>query len=87
MVGQFVISKAGHDKDRLYVITAEEKEFVYLADGRLKKPELPKKKRKKHIQPINVTVEETLKRKLESGACAQPEEIRAAIRQYEESSR
>lgn len=87
MIGQFVISKAGHDKGSLYVVTAEEKGFAYLADGRLKKPESPKKKRKKHIQPINVTVEETLKKKLESGACAQPEEIRAAIRRYEESSR
>lgn len=87
MVGQIVISKAGHDKDRLYVITAEEQEFVYLADGKLKKPESPKKKRRKHIQPINTTVEETLKRKLESGACVQPEEIRAAIRQFEENSR
>lgn len=87
MVGQIVISKAGHDKDRLYVITAAEKEFVYLADGRLKKPESPKKKRRKHIQPINTTVEETLKRKLESGARVQPEEIRAAIRQFEENSR
>lgn len=87
MVGQFVTSKAGHDKGRLYVTVAEEKELVYLADGRLKKPERPKKKRRKHVQPVNATVEEKLKSKLEAGACVQPEEIRAAIRQYEESSR
>ena len=47
MIGQFVISKAGHDKGEIYVIVAEEKDFVYLSDGRLKLPEKPKKKRKK----------------------------------------
>ena len=45
MMGQFVISKAGHDKGTVYVIVAEEGEFVYLTDGRLKKPDKPKKKR------------------------------------------
>ena len=51
MIGQFVISKAGHDKGEIYVIVAEEKDFVYLSDGRLKLPEKPKKKRKKPIKP------------------------------------
>ena len=44
MTGQFVISKAGHDKGTIYMIVAEEEEFVYLSDGQLKTPENPKKK-------------------------------------------
>lgn len=82
MTGQFVTSKAGHDRGTLYVIVAEEEEFVYLSDGRLKEPANPKKKRRKHIQPINAQVEDTLKAKLESGETVRPEEIKFAIRQF-----
>ncbi len=82
MIGQFVISKAGHDKGEIYVIVAEEKDFVYLSDGRLKLPERPKKKRKKHIQPITRTLEDTLTEQLKAGESVQAEKIKYAIRQY-----
>ena len=49
MLGEFATSKAGHDKDRLYMIVGEEEEWVYLCDGRLRGVEHPKKKKKKHI--------------------------------------
>ena len=52
MIGELVTSKAGHDKDRLYMIVGEEGECVYLCDGRLRGVEHPKKKKKKHIQII-----------------------------------
>lgn len=60
MVGHFATAKAGHDKDTLYVIVAEEGDFVLLCDGRLKKLSHPKKKRKKHIQLIDRSVPEAL---------------------------
>ena len=47
MLGEFATSKAGHDKDRLYMIVGEEGECVYLCDGRLRGVEHPKKKKKK----------------------------------------
>ena len=37
MIGQFAVSKAGHDKGTLYVVVAREGDFVYLSDGRLKR--------------------------------------------------
>lgn len=52
MIGKFARSKAGHDKDRIYVITGEDAEYVYLVDGKLRKTANPKRKRKKHIQLI-----------------------------------
>ena len=67
MIGQFATSKAGHDKGRLYVVVAQEDDFVYLSDGRLKGPDRPKKKRRKHIQPINARVEESLLERLRAG--------------------
>ena len=41
MLGEFATSKAGHDKDRLYMIVGEEGECVYLCDGRLRGVEHP----------------------------------------------
>ena len=83
MTGQFVTSRAGHDKGTLYVVMAEEGDFVYLSDGRLKHPDKPKKKRRKHIQLINAQVEEPLKTKLFAGDVVRSEEIRYAIKLFE----
>lgn len=52
MVGMFATAKAGHDKDKLYVIMREDEEYVYLVDGRIRTMDKPKKKNKKHIQII-----------------------------------
>lgn len=49
---ELAMSKAGHDKGSIYVIIKEEAEMYYLADGKLKTLEKPKKKNKKHIQII-----------------------------------
>lgn len=82
MIGQLAISKAGHDKDALYVVVGQEKDFVYLCDGRLKTPEKPKKKRLKHVQPINRTVDQALLKKLQNGEKVYAEEIKYALKQY-----
>ncbi len=82
MTGQLATSKAGHDKDTLYVIVAEEGDFVFVCDGRLKRPEKPKKKRRKHIQPINCFVDEVLRKKLQGREKVYAEEIRYALKQY-----
>ena len=46
------MSKAGHDKGALYVIIREEGEYVYVADGRIRTSDRPKKKNRKHVQII-----------------------------------
>ena len=84
MIGQFVISKAGHDKDNLYVVVAQEEGYVFLCDGKTKIPEKPKKKKLKHIQPVNRTVDEALLRKLQSGEKVYSEEIKYAVRQFQQ---
>ena len=52
MIGKLAISKSGHDKGQLYVIVGEDERNLYLADGVLKTINRPKKKNKKHVQPI-----------------------------------
>ena len=53
MIGQLAASRAGHDKDTVYVIVGQKDDFVYVCDGKRKLPDAPKKKRRKHVQPIN----------------------------------
>jgi ribosomal protein L14E/L6E/L27E len=43
-------SSAGHDKGSWYVIVKQENGFVYIADGRRRKLEIPKKKNIKHVE-------------------------------------
>ena len=80
MVGQFVFSKAGHDKGTLYVVTGLEGDFAYLCDGRLKTLDSPKKKRLKHLQPVNRTVGEELLKRLREKSRVYDEEIKYAIK-------
>lgn len=82
MIGQLATSKAGHDKNRLYVIVAQKDDDVYLCDGDLRPPDRPKKKRRKHIQPINDFVDEKLLSRLLSGEKVYSEEIKSALKQY-----
>lgn len=80
MIGMFAVSKAGHDKGQIYIIIREEGDFVYLADGRLKTLEAPKKKRKKHLQPVKKGMDTALAKKLQSGMPVYNEEIKYAIK-------
>lgn len=49
---ELALSLAGHDKGHYYVITGEDGDFVYVADGTLKPCAQPKKKNRRHIQLI-----------------------------------
>ena len=80
MIGTFAISKAGHDKDQMYIIVKEEEDFFYLADGRIRGVEKPKKKRKKHLQIVKTGIDKALAEKLKSGQTVYNEEIKFAIK-------
>jgi len=81
MRGKLAISRSGHDKGNIYVIVKEEGEFVYVADGRLKMLENPKKKNKKHIQIIKKLPEE-ISELLSQNREYRNEEIKRAIKLY-----
>jgi len=49
-IGQVVFSKCGRDKGAAFVVTAEEGEYIWLVDGKLRKYSAPKKKKIKHVQ-------------------------------------
>lgn len=80
MIGELATSKAGHDKDRLYMIVGEEGECVYLCDGRLRGVEHPKKKKKKHIQIIHSSAQDTLIQIIKQNLPEERDEINRQIR-------
>ena len=82
MTGFLASSKAGHDKDKIYVIIKEDAEYVWLADGKIKTMDNPKKKRKKHIQPIKYFNNEEITTSLLEGGKITDLEIVMALKNY-----
>ena len=82
MTGFLASSKAGHDKNRIYVIIKEDSEYVWLADGNLKTVEKPNKKKKKHIQPIKSFYNEEMRNLLLEGKQVTDLQIMMVLKNY-----
>lgn len=52
-IGQLVISKAGRDKGKHFLVVEVAGEYVYLVDGKSRRLDQAKKKKIKHIQPTH----------------------------------
>ena len=50
-----VISLAGRDKDQLFYVIETEDNYVFLADGKGRKLENPKRKKLKHVRRVTRT--------------------------------
>lgn len=81
---KLAVSRSGHDKDSLYVIIKEEANLVYLADGKLKPLEKPKKKNRKHIQIIKNLPKEITE--VFTQQDFRNEEIKRAIKLYQKKN-
>ena len=81
---KLAVSRSGHDKDYLYVIIKEEANLVYLADGKLKPIDKPKKKNRKHIQIIKNLPKEITE--VFSQQNFRNEEIKRAIKLYQKQT-
>ena len=82
MTGFLASSKAGHDKDKIYVIIKEDAEYVWLVDGKIKTMDNPKKKRKKHIQVIKYFNNEEMRTSLLEGKKVSDLEIMMVLKNY-----
>lgn len=62
-LGQFVKSKAGRDKNRVFIVVdIIDDLYVLIADGDLRKIEKPKKKKIKHLSKYNLISDEIKQR-------------------------
>ncbi len=55
--GSVVRAKAGRDKDGFFVVIKTDGVYAYIADGRRRKAENPKKKKLIHLQATNTVVD------------------------------
>ena len=44
-----IVSKAGRDKGQLFFVIDADEQYVYLADGKSRKLEKPKRKKRRHV--------------------------------------
>ena len=78
-LGQVVVSRAGRDTGRRFVVTKVVDElFVQVCDGDLRRIEKPKRKRIKHLEPTGEMVL-ALEEKLKSNARISNSDIRKAL--------
>ena len=52
-IGQVVFAKCGRDKGDAFVIISLQDGYLYLVDGKRRTLDRPKKKKAKHVQPVN----------------------------------
>lgn len=83
--GSLVYSNAGRDKGGVFVIMHLEGIYGYLADGKTRKVDTPKKKKLKHIADTGC-VAGALQEKIALGERPTNSEIRRAIAAYHEEN-
>ena len=76
--GSIVRSIAGRDKGDLFIVLSREGDFVYLANGELRKVDHPKKKKLKHLQGSD-KVSGFIVNKLEAQGKVTNSEVRKAL--------
>ena len=81
-IGYLATYKAGHDKGKVFVIIAEENEYLWIADGKARTVLHPKKKKKKHVQIIKVLEDDHVIQSLKDGKTVKEEDIRRIIKLY-----
>ena len=62
-----VLSLTGRDKGLLMLVTAEEGDFLLLANGRARRAENPKRKRRRHVSYQGASDEKTRRKLLNTG--------------------
>ena len=82
--GHIVRSLAGRDAGRLFIVMETEENFVYLADGRLRKLDAKKKKKRKHAAFV-ARLDTPLLHKIQTGGKVLDSEIRKALAGYVKS--
>ena len=83
-VGSIVISKAGRDRGRIFLVIEEvDADFVRIANGELRKLDRLKKKRRKHLKPTGAVVQ-ALRDRISEGKTVEDHELRAWLREEEE---
>ena len=73
-----VASKAGRDKGQLFYVIDADEQYVYLADGKSRRLEKPKRKKRKHVEQVPRT-ESRIAEKIRNGEKVLNSELRKEL--------
>ena len=73
-----VVSKAGRDKGQLFYVIDADEQYVYLADGKSRRLEKPKRKKRKHVEQVPRT-ESRIAEKIRNGEKVLNSELRKEL--------
>ena len=76
-----VVSKAGRDQGQLFYVIDADEQYVYLVDGKSRKLEKPKRKKRKHIEQIPRT-ESRIAEKIRNGEKVLNSELRKELASF-----
>lgn len=76
-----VVSKAGRDQGQLFYVIDADEQYVYLADGKSRRLEKPKHKKRKHIEQIPRT-ESRIAEKIRNGEKVLNSELRKELASF-----
>ena len=76
-----VVSKAGRDQGQLFYVIDADEQFVYLADGKSRRLEKPKRKKRKHVQAAFQT-ESRIAEKIRNGEKVLNSELRKELASF-----
>ena len=76
-----VVSKAGRDQGQMLYVVDTDEQYVYLADGKSRRLEKPKRKKRKHIEQIPRT-ESRIAEKIRNGEKVLNSELRKELASF-----
>lgn len=76
-----VVSKAGRDQGQLFYVIDADEQFVYLADGKSRRLEKPKRKKRKHVEQVPRT-ESRIAEKIRNGEKVLNSELRKELASF-----
>lgn len=77
--GCVVLSTAGRDKGRYFIVLDIEDNYVSIVDGKLRRVESPKRKKIKHLMYVGMISNKNLLYKIETGITLEDSEVRKAM--------
>lgn len=84
-IGRVVFSKSGRDMGRYFIIVGiEDKDYVLIADGKVRTLSKPKRKKLKHLN-LHADVLDAIAEKLNGGKKVYDKEVGSALRSYNEN--
>ena len=76
-----IVSKTGRDKGQLFYVIDTDEQYVYLADGKSRKLEKPKRKKRKHVEQVPRT-ESRIAEKIRNGEKVLNSELRKELASF-----